>query len=124
MKSTLIILLFILTSCGSLLISGNEVFTKMYVKDSIGCELKRAVVSTTRLNRIGVYKLSFYLEYDSVKIFIPVIEMDLDKHNYTGIGTDKKSYVVTYLIENKNTSIRVEGKDGVIEVSTMDICKQ
>lgn len=124
MRVALIISLFSLTSCGSLLVSGNETFTGMYVKDSKGCEFKRAVASTTKLNRIGFYDLSFYLEYDGTKIQIPHMEMDLNHNHYVGEGTNGKKYIVTYDIARKATTIKVESDSVVVEVSTVDICKQ
>jgi len=114
-------LLILLTSCRSFLFSGVETLDKMYVKDAHGCSYSNAMVTTVKISRIGVRKISFFIKTDNDKIFIPVMEME--NNSYVGKSEDGIKYTVTYFIEGNDISIRIASSKFKILVSTHNICK-
>lgn len=123
MKNIPLTLLILLTSCQSFLFCGNEMLTELYVQDRDGCRYEKAKVFTIKTSRISVRRLAFYVETSNDKIWIPKMIMD-EGNNYIGRSTDGVAYVVTYILEGKNVTVRISNASFKLLVSTHDICNR
>lgn len=117
----IIYLLLLLTSCKSFLISGEERFDMMCVRDTTGCGFKNVNVMTKKLG-VTSYKLSFLAITPRDTILIPEMVFDYTKPTYTGLGLNKVKYTVTYKFEGKETTISVHSVKGNLTLSTKNIC--
>ncbi len=122
MKIILLILALVIGSCKSFLFTGIETLDKMYVKDAQGCSYSNAMVTTVKISRIGVRKISFFIKTDHNKIFIPVMEME--NNSYIGKSEEGINYTVTYFIEGDDISIRIASSKFKLLVSTDNICEK
>ena len=105
MKKRLLLLLLLLTSCKSFLLTNKEEFNKMYVSDIKGCNYQDVQVITIKPSTFAIETLAFRAITNNDTILIPKLEFDLNLHCYTGIGTNKTKYTVTYLQTGKITKI-------------------
>lgn len=123
MKLIILIICLTIISCKSFLFSGNETFNEMYVLDSDSCRYEKAKAFTVKTSRFSVRTLAFYVETSNDKIWIPKMTMD-DRNNYIGTSVDGIKYVVTYIIEGKNVTIRISNSNFKLLVSTHDLCNR